>query len=131
MTRTAFASLGILAVLAAPPSVVHAQAPSDVTRFQQQQVGNVIGGGGASLSGGGDDRTIVYSGGGAGGGGAFAQLGRTVTFAGSTGGGNSGGGGPYFTYGALPANAVGREAWLIGGGDDASVVYSNPVVSRR
>jgi hypothetical protein len=131
MTRTVFASLGILAVLAVAPSMVHAQAPSDVTRFQQQQAGNVIGGGGASLSGGGDDRAIVYSGAGAGAGSAFAQLGRTVTFAGSTGGGDSGGGGPYFTYGAPPASAVGREAWLIGGGDDASVVYSNPVVSRR
>jgi len=125
MTRTAFASFGILAVLAVAPLMVHAQAPSDATSFQQLQAGNVIGGGGASLNGGGDDRTIIYSGGGAGGGGTLVQLGRTATFAGSNGGS------PYFTYSAPPASAAGREAWLIGGGDDASVVYSNPVMSRH
>jgi hypothetical protein len=127
----AFASVGVLAALTAAPPMARAQAPSDTKSYQQPQAGNVIGGGGASLSGGGDDRIIVYSSGGGGaGGGRFEQLGRIGIFAGSNGGGNAGGGGPSFTYSAPPASAAGREAWLVGGADDAQVVYSNPATSR-
>jgi len=77
-----------------------------------------VGGGIATLSGGGEDATITYSAGGAGGGMAFhAQPGRAASFAGTDGDG------PVVRYSA-PADAnPGREAWLVGGGDNAEVVY--------
>ena len=100
MKRTAFASLFALALAAGA-----AQA-------------QVVGGGGATLSGGGDDMVITYSTGGAGAGsGVLTQSGRLAGFAGSHGDGSLV---EYLT--PAPAEA-GREAWLIGGGDNAQVVY--------
>jgi hypothetical protein len=87
---------------------------------QAQGVGNIVGGGVATLMGGGDDQQITYSPGGAGGGAIFAQAGRTATFAGSHGGK------PVWTYAAPPDGNPGREAWMIGGGDDTQVVYVSP-----
>jgi hypothetical protein len=93
----------------------------------QALAGNVVGGGaGATISGGGDDMAITYSATGAGaGGGAFAQAGRLARFAGTDGDGLQ------VEYAAPAAPAVpgagtGREAWLLGGGDDAQVVYASP-----
>ncbi|MCB4825314.1 hypothetical protein [Roseicella aerolata] len=80
----------------------------------------VLGGGNASISGGGDDRTITYSSEGAGGGARHEQLGRSVTFA------SNSGGSPSWTYGPAPASPPGREAWLLGGGEDIQVTYVSP-----
>ena len=108
MTRssTAFASFALLAALAAAPLAARAEA------------GNVVGGGGATITGGGDDMRITYSAGGAGGGGGvLTQSGRLAGFAGSHGDGLLV---EYLT--PAPAGA-GREAQLVGGGEDAQVVY--------
>ena len=103
---TAFASLAVVAALAAAPLAARAEA------------GGVVGGGGATLSGGGDNMTITYSTGGAGGGGVLTQSGRLARFA-----GGQGDGGLQVEY-LTPAPAdPGREAWLVGGGDNADVVY--------
>ena len=102
---TAFASLALLAALAAAPLAARAEA------------GNVVGGGGATLSGGGDDMRITYSAGGAGAGsGVLEQSGRLARFEGSNDGPQVG----YLT--PAPAD-TGREARLEGGGEDAQVVY--------
>ena len=102
MTRTtALASLFALALTAAGA----AQA-------------NIVGGGDAAISGGGDDLTITYNTGGAGGGGStlMAQPGQVARVTGNSDGMQL----EYLT----PAPAgPGREAWLVGGGDDAAVVY--------
>ena len=103
---TAFASFALLAALAAAPLAARADG------------GNVVGGGGATLSGGGDDMVIAYSTGGAGGGGGvLTQSGRLARFAGTDGAGSQV---EYLT--PAPAGA-GREARLVGGGEDAQVVY--------
>ena len=103
---TAFASLVILAALAAAPLAARAEA------------GNVVGGGGATLAGGGADRRLAYSTGGAGGGsGVLTQSGRLAGFAGSHGDGS------IVEYLAPAPAGAGREAQLVGGGEDAQVVY--------
>ena len=103
MKRTALASLFALALAGA----AHAYEP--------------VGGGSATLSGGGDDATITYSTGGAGGGMTFhTQAGRAAGFAGSDGDG------PVVQYSAPADTNPGREAWLLGGGDNAEVVYVRP-----
>jgi hypothetical protein len=107
MTRTVFASLFALALAA---GAAQAQVPLD---------GNVVGGGGATIAGGGDDMTITYSLGGAGDGSSalLSQPGRLARFSGGHGDG------PIVEY-LTPAPAgAGREAWLLGGGDNAEVVY--------
>jgi hypothetical protein len=114
-SSTAFASFALLAALAAAPVAARAEA------------GNVVGGGGATLSGGGDTMTITYSTGGAGGGGGMlSQSGRIARFA-----SGQGEGGPRVEYltPAVPADP-GREAWLVGGGDNAEVVYASPYQRR-
>ncbi len=108
MTRssTAFASLALLAALAAAPLAARAEA------------GNVVGGGGATITGGGDDMRITYSTGGAGGGGGvLTQSGRLAGFAGTDGDGLQ------VAYLAPAPSGAGREARLVGGGEDAQVVY--------
>lgn len=88
---------------------------------QAQGVGNVVGGGVATLTGGGDDQQITYSVGGAGGGGGGpVQSGRLITFAGSDGDGAR------WDYGSVPDGNPGREAWMLGGGDDTQVLYISP-----
>ncbi|MDO9707436.1 hypothetical protein [Paracraurococcus lichenis] len=119
--RNAFASLAILGTLMAMPAL--AQAPMDGGSLAPRG-GNVIGGGGASLSGGADDMTITYSARGAGGGGSFEQTGRVGIFAGNTGGN------PAFTFSTPAPSGPGREAWLMGGGEDSQVVYMNPTGRR-
>ena len=118
------APLAIIGALATIPTLARAQAPIDLA-YTPAQVGNVVGGGGASLSGGGDDRIIIRDSAGAGGGASFEQPGRIGTFAGNSGGN------PSWNYAAPAAGAPGREAWLVGGGDDAQVTYLNPVGTRR
>ena len=99
MIRTALASLFALALAGA------AQAHSPV------------GGGSATISGGGDDMAITYSTGGAGGGMAtHSQSGRLARFTGSSDGLQV----EYLT--SAPANP-GPSARLVGGGDNAEVVY--------
>jgi len=124
---TAFASLALLAGLAATPAL--AQAPSDLAYRPAQaglvQGGNVVGGGVASISGGGDDGVVTYSRGGAGGGASFDRPGRAATFAGNHGDK------PFWTYGAPAEASPGREAWMLGGGDDRSVTYANPAGTRQ
>ena len=102
MTRTAaFASLFALALAGT------AQAYSPV------------GGGSATISGGGDDMVITYATGGAGGGSALqAQPGRVARFA-----SGQGEGGPRLEYLTPAPSDPGREARLVGGGDNAEVVY--------
>ena len=109
MTRssTAFASLALLAALAAAP-LAGARA----------EAGNVVGGGSATITGGGDDMRITYSTGGAGGGGGvLTQSGRLAGFAGSHGDGQ------LVEYLAPAPAGAGREARLVGGGEDAQVDY--------
>jgi hypothetical protein len=103
MTRTAFASLLALALTT---GAAHAD--------------NVVGGGSATMSGGGDNTTITYSTGGAGAGGALMrQPGQVARVVGNIDGIKI----QYLT----PAPAgPGREAWLVGGGDNAEVVYVRP-----
>jgi hypothetical protein len=116
MKRTAFASLLALALAA---GAAQAQAPRDGGAAALD--GNVVGGGVATLSGGGDNTVITYSAGGAGGGMTFhAQSGRAARFAGTDGDG------PVVRYAAPADTNPGREAWLLGGGDDAQVVYIRP-----
>lgn len=107
MTRIAFASLFALALAA---GAAQAQAPLD---------GDVVGGGAATIAGGGDDMTITYSAGGAGGGSSLfkSQPGRSAGFAGGHGDGQ------LVEYLGPAPSGTGREAWLIGGGDNAEVVY--------
>jgi hypothetical protein len=118
MVRTAaFASLFALA-LALAAGAAQAQAPRDGGAAALE--GNVVGGGVATLSGGGDNATVTYGAGGAGGGMTFhVQPGRLARPTGTP----SGTGVEYLE----PApSAPGREAWLLGGGDDAEVVYARP-----
>ena len=115
MKRTAFASFFALALAA---GAAQAQAPRDGSSAVD---GNVVGGGVATLSGGGDNATVTYSAGGAGGGMTFhAQPGRAAGFAGTHGDG------PVVQYSAPADTNPGREAWLLGGGDNAEVVYVRP-----
>ena len=117
MKRAALASLFALALAA---GAAQAQAPRDGGAAAALD-GNVVGGGIATLSGGGDDATITYSAGGAGGGMAFhSQSGRAARFAGTDGDG------PVVQYSAPADTNPGREAWLLGGGDNAEVVYIRP-----
>ena len=107
MKRTALTSLFAVALAT---GAAQAQAPLD---------GNVVGGGAAAIAGGGDDMTITYSTGGAGSGNSvlLSQPGRLARFAGGHGDGQLV---EYLT--PAPAGA-GREASLVGGGDNAEVVY--------
>ena len=113
MIRNAlFASL---IVLGAAGGAAQAQAPRDGSAAALE--GNVVGGGVATLSGGGDNATVTYSAGGAGGGMTFhVQPGRLARPTGTP----SGTGVEYLE--PAPSDP-GREAWMLGGGDNAEVVY--------
>ena len=116
MIRTAFAASLFAFALAA--GAAQAQAPRGGSSALD---GNVVGGVVATLSGGGDNATVTYSTGGAGGGMTFhSQSGRAARFAGTDGDG------PVVRYAAPADTNPGREAWLLGGGDNAEVVYSRP-----
>lgn len=123
MTRgTTFTSLALIGALAAAPAL--AQAPTDLS-YMPAPAGNVVGGGGATMSGGGDDLVITYSRSGAGAGASYEQLGQPTTFD------RSAGDNAYMGYEAPLAGPPGRNAWLIGGGDNAQVVYSDPAPATR
>ena len=81
---------------------------------------STVGGGSATISGGGDNMVITYSAGGAGGGGSAlqAQSGRVARFA-----GGQGEGGPRLEYLTPAPSNPGPQARLVGGGDNAEVVY--------
>jgi hypothetical protein len=113
MTRIAFVTL--LATGLAT-GAAQAQAP-----FTAADSGNIVGGGrSATILGGGDNMVILYSEPGAGAGVGWGQAGRLARFVGPDGDG------PQIGY-LTPAPAgTGREAWMVGGGDDAQVVYSRP-----
>jgi hypothetical protein len=116
---------GLAAALATATAGPAARAQAFMPGEAQAQAGNLAGGGGATISGGGDDMVITYSAGGAGGGGAFAQGGRLARFTGTDGDGLQ------VEYSApvppaVPGAGTGREAWLIGGGDNTLVVYASP-----
>jgi len=117
---TTFTSLAILATLAASPLAAQAPSGGATAGYLSAGASDVVGGGDATLLGGGDDMAILYSRGGAGGGAGMAQLGRTARF------GHSLGDGLQVEYlGPAPAG-YGREAWLLGGGEDFRVVYTSP-----
>lgn len=120
----AFAPLAMLGALSIAPMTGLAQAPTDLAAAPAMN-GNVVGGGGASISGGGVDRTITFSSGGAGGGARYEQPGRIGTFAGNSGGN------PSWTYDAATPLNGGREAWLLGGAEDARILYQDPAGTRR
>jgi hypothetical protein len=102
---TAFASFAALAALAVAPLAARADG--------------VVGGGAATISGGGDNMVITYATGGAGGGSALReQPGRVARFA-----SGQGEGGPRLEYLTPAPSDAGREARLVGGGDNAEVVY--------
>jgi hypothetical protein len=91
---------------------------TDIRGHVPGYVGNVVGGGVATLEGGGDDLVIVRGGGGAGGGGAGrAQRGRFARMAGGDGDGQQ------VEYLDRSQAGMGRAARLLGGGEDAEVVY--------
>jgi len=111
-----FASLIALGAAGA----AQAQAPDPGGRWPAG--GNIVGGADATISGGGDNLTITYSAGGAGAGSGvlLSQPGRLARFAGSHGDGQ------VVEYLAPAPTNPGREAWMIGGGDNAEVVYVRP-----
>ena len=81
------------------------------------QAHDPVGGGSATIAGGGDNLTVTYSSGGAGAGMTFhSQSGRLARFAGNSDGAQV----EYLT--SAPANP-GPSARLVGGGDNAEVVY--------
>ena len=114
----------VLASILAIGTIGAAQAQGlsayDATTYLPREVGNVVGGGGATLSGGGDNMLISPSGGGAGGGMLFAQVPRLARAVNTTTGGAS------VEYLEPERAPSGREARLIGGGDNAEVVYLSP-----
>ena len=113
--NTLFASLIALGAAGA----AQAQAPDPGGRWPAG--GNIVGGADATISGGGDNLTITYNTGGAGGGSALmTQAGRIARF------GSTHGDGPQVEYSAPADTNPGREAWIVGGGDNAEVVYRNP-----
>ena len=112
MKRTALASLFALALAA---GAAQAQAPRDGSAAALD--GNVVGGGSATIVGGGDNTAILYSGTGAGsGGGLQAQAPRLARA-------RNGYGGVPVDYLEPETASPGREAWLVGGGDNAEVVF--------
>ena len=113
--NTLFASLIALGAAGA----AQAQAPDPGGRWPAG--GNIVGGADATISGGGDNLTITYNTGGAGGGSALmAPTGRIARFV------DTKGDGPQVEYSAPADTNPGREAWLVGGGDNAEVVYRHP-----
>ena len=103
------------AIILGTASAALAQAPRDGSAAALD--GNIVGGGYASLSGGGDNATVAYSTSGAGGMTFHAQPGRAARFAATQGDG------PAVEYTAPADTNPGREALLLGGGDNAEVVY--------
>jgi hypothetical protein len=118
MIRNAFFA-SIIALSAAGGGAAQAQAPDTTGRVPA--AGNIVGGGAATIAGGGDNTEITYAIGGAGGGQAvLAQPPRLARAQNQTAGGIA------VEYLEPETARPGREAWLVGGGEDAQVVYSRP-----
>ena len=99
-----------------------AQAQAPDTNGSAPFGGAIVGGGIATIVGGGDSMVITYATGGAGGGGGVpAQPPRLARARNSLGDGSM-----EVDYLAPETVRLGREAWLVGGGDHAEVVYRNP-----
>jgi len=112
-----FASL--IALGTAGAGAAQAQAPDTTGRTPIG--GPVVGGGNATIVGGGDNMVITYATGGAGEGHAvLAQPPRLARARNGTAGSMS------VEYLEPETARPGREAWLVGGGDNAEVVYRNP-----
>ena len=92
----------------------------DTTGLAVPATGNAVGGGGATIVGGGDNTTILYSGAGAGPGGAIQAQPPRLARA------RNGYAGLSVEYLEPETASPGREAWLLGGGDNAQVVYGDP-----
>ena len=123
-TRTLLASLLALGIAGG----ARAQAPSTLDapgHSPGHDAGGVVGGGrAATTSGSGDDRVIRYAlpAAGVGDGAGWSLAGPSARFAGSHGDGQ-----PQVEYAAPTAPAaLGRRAWVTGGGDDAQVAYTPP-----
>jgi hypothetical protein len=115
---TAFALAAMLGAARAPTT-----AAAERLAGHEVGGGNVVGGGlAATIAGGGDDMVVMYGQAGAGDGSVgWSQAGRTARFVATDGDG------PRIEYAApTSTRTTGREAWLVGGGDDVQVVYSRP-----
>lgn len=123
MKRFAFASLFSIA-LAAGAAQAHGIDATSIPGQAPGAAGHVAGGGSAVMVGGGDNTMILYSMGGAGGGsGVMTQVPRMSALTnGKIGAGSGFTGGEYIE----PERARGREAWMVGGGDNAEVTYARP-----
>jgi hypothetical protein len=118
MLRNAlFAS--VIALAAAGAGATQAQAP-DTTGLAVPAAGNAVGGAVATIVGGGDNLVVLYSGGGAGPGGAVQTQAPRLARA------RNGYGGVSVDYLEPETAPPGREAWMVGGGDNAQVVYGDP-----
>ena len=106
----------VVAVGAASAGAAHAQAP-DTAGPAVPATGGVVGGNAATIVGGGGDLTVIYSGTAAGGGGALQAQAPRLARA------RNGYGGVSVEYMEPETAAPGREAWMVGGGDNAQVVY--------
>jgi hypothetical protein len=115
MFRSALSAC-VLAVGAAGAGTAHAQAP-DTAGLVVPATGGVVGGNAATIVGGGDNLTVIYSGTGAGGSGALQAQAPRLARA------RNGYGGASVEYIEPETAAPGREAWMVGGGDNARVVY--------
>ena len=113
MFRNAFFA-SVIALGAA--GAAQAQAP-DTTGLLVPAMGNAVGGAAATIIGGGDNTTILYSAGGASRGGALQAQAPRLARA------RNGYGGVSVEYLEPETAPAGRDAWLVGGGDNAQVVY--------
>ena len=108
-----------LIALGAAAGAAQAQAPDPTGRVPT--TGNIVGGGAATIAGGGDNMQITYATGGAGGG--LVPLAQPPRLARARNGTN---GSMSVEYLEPETARPGREAWLVGGGSDAEVVYRRP-----
>ena len=115
-----FASVIALGAAGAGAAQAQAQAPDTTGLAVPATAGNAVGGNAATIVGGGDNLTILYSGAGAGPGGALQAQAPRLARA------RNGYGGVSVDYLEPETQPAGREAWLVGGGDNAQVVYGDP-----
>ncbi len=119
MLRNAlFASVVALGAAAAA-GAARAQAP-DTTGLAVPAAGGAVGGNAATMVGGGDNTVVLYSGAGAGPGGALQAQAPRLARA------RNGYGSLSVDYLEPETAPPGREAWMVGGGDNAQVVYGDP-----
>jgi len=119
--RIAFAAILALPLAA---GAARAQAP-DTAGLVPPAAGGVVGGNAAAVVGGGGDLTILYSGAGAGPGGALQAQAPRLARARNTYGGVA------VDYLEPETQPAGREAWMVGGGANAQVVYADPAAERQ